>query len=162
MNQCLVAQHDKEAHIATGRVSRLARLHAALEKPSWGPAVGTKMNGMQINTRRIYSDTPRDDDGVRILVDKLWPRGVSKASASIDYWAKQTAPSNDLRHWYQHDPKKWDEFRNRYFTELDANPGAVAELRAQIADGPVTFLFASREEQLNNASALIEYLSSHA
>ncbi len=98
-------------------------------------------------------------DGVRVLVDRLWPRGVSKAAAKIDFWAKETAPSNELRRWYGHDPEKWDEFRRRYFAELDANAGGVAELRAHIERGAVTFVFASKEERLNDATALREYLA---
>jgi len=112
---------------------------------------------MTIRVRRVY-DPPAPDDGVRILVDRLWPRGLSKAAARIDYWAKSAAPSNELRRWYQHDPEKWPAFRRRYFAELDANPAAVAELRARLGKGPVTLLFGSREPKLNNAFALREYL----
>jgi uncharacterized protein YeaO (DUF488 family) len=112
----------------------------------------------RINTKRAYEKATAQD-GVRILVDRLWPRGVSKTIAKIDYWAKNTAPSNALRRWYGHDPEKWDEFRRRYFAELDANSDAVAELRGHIGRGPVTFVFASKEEQLNDATALREYLA---
>ena len=112
----------------------------------------------RINMKRAYEKATAQD-GVRILVDRLWPRGVSKTIAKIDYWAKNTAPSNALRRWYGHDPEKWDEFRRRYFAELDANSDAVAELRGHIGRGPVTFVFASKEEQLNDATALREYLA---
>ena len=114
---------------------------------------------MRIQTKRIYEPSAAAD-GRRILVDRLWPRGMSKSDANIDYWAKSVAPSNDLRRWYRHDPEKWREFRRRYFAELDDNPAAVAELRAQLGGGAVTLLFSSREERLNNASALREYLES--
>jgi uncharacterized protein YeaO (DUF488 family) len=88
----------------------------------------------------------------------LWPRGLSKQKARVDYWARAAAPSTELRRWYGHEPTKWDEFRRRYFAELDANPEAVAELREQLSGRKVTILFGSREEQLNNATALQEYL----
>ena len=94
-----------------------------------------------------------------MLIDRLWPRGVSKEAAKLDYWAKDAAPSNELRRWYGHDPAKWEEFRRRYFAELDANPEGVAALRAEITGATcVTILFSSREEDLNNARALREYL----
>jgi uncharacterized protein YeaO (DUF488 family) len=103
-------------------------------------------------------DPPSAADGRRILVDRLWARGLSKAGARIDFWAKDIAPSTSLRKWYGHDPEKWKEFRKRYFAELDANPDGVAELRAHLGSGPVTLLFSSKETRLNNASALREYL----
>lgn len=113
----------------------------------------------QIRIKRVYE--PRAaSDGRRILVDRLWPRGVSKADAGVDYWARDVAPSDTLRKWYRHDPAKWTSFRDRYFAELDANPGAVAELSAELGGGSVTLLFASKETELNNATALREYLGS--
>ena len=112
---------------------------------------------MQLRTKRIYAE-PDPSDGRRILIDRLWPRGVSKEAAQIDFWARSIAPSNELRKWYQHDPTKWREFRERYFAELDANHEGVSELLAHLGDGPATLLFGSKEERLNNASALREYL----
>jgi uncharacterized protein YeaO (DUF488 family) len=112
---------------------------------------------MPIRTKRIY-EPPARADGRRILVDRLWPRGLSKTAARIDYWAKAIAPSTRLRQWYGHDPAKWKEFRRRYFAELDANPRGLAELRRHLGTGTVTLLFSSREERLNNAMALREYL----
>ncbi len=114
---------------------------------------------MHLRTKRIY-DEPARSDGRRILIDRLWPRGVSKEAAQINFWAKAVAPSNELRQWYQHDSSKWAEFRDRYFAELDSNPEGVAELRSQLGSGVVTLLFSSKEERLNNASALREYLES--
>ena len=114
---------------------------------------------MRIRTKRIY-DPPARSDGRRILIDRLWPRGLTKDAAQLDWWAKAVAPSHALRRWYQHDPTKWDEFRRRYFAELDANPDALAELRAHLGSGTATLLFSSREERLNNATALREYLAS--
>lgn len=112
---------------------------------------------MRIQTKRVY-EPARESDGRRILVDRLWPRGLSKAAARIDYWAKAIAPSTKLRQWYGHDPAKWKEFRRRYFAELEANPEGIDELRRELRKGAVTFLYSSREERLNNATALQEYL----
>ena len=115
---------------------------------------------MKVRTKRIY-DEPARSDGRWVLIDRLWPRGVSKETAKLDFWAKAVAPSNELRQWYQHEPSKWPEFRDRYFAELDSNPEGVAELRSQLGSGTATLLFGSKEEHLNNASALREYLESH-
>jgi len=113
---------------------------------------------VRIRTKRVY-EKAAPSDGRRVLVDRLWPRGLAKAAAKVDWWAKAIAPSTELRRWYQHDPAKWDEFRRRYFAELDANPAGVAELRAQLGRGPVTLLYGSQETRLNNAAALCEYLA---
>ena len=112
---------------------------------------------MRIQTKRVY-EPALPSDGQRILIDRLWPRGVSKAAARIDFWAKGSAPSHDLRRWYGHDEAKWDEFRRRYFAELDGNPKALAELRENLGTGLATLVFASKEEKLNNARAMSEYL----
>lgn len=112
---------------------------------------------MRLRAKRVY-DAPAGADGRRILVDRLWPRGLSKSKAKIDFWAKSVAPSTALRKWYGHDPDKWKEFRRRYFAELDHNPEGVAELKAHLGKGTVTLLFSSKETRLNNAGALREYL----
>ena len=117
---------------------------------------------MKIRTKRIYEAPPTASDGRRILIDRLWPRGISKERAQIDFWARSVAPSHDLRRWYRHDPAKWDEFRRRYFAELDANPEGVEELRGRLGKGTVTLLFGSKETRLNNAAALKEYLESRS
>ncbi len=114
---------------------------------------------MRIRTKRIYEE-PARSDGRRILIDRLWPRGISKDAAQIHSWDKSVAPSHELRRWYQHEPSKWEEFRRRYFAELDANPEGLAELRAHLGQGTATLLFGSKEERLNNATALREYLES--
>lgn len=111
----------------------------------------------QLQVKRVYAP-PEAADGRRLLVDALWPRGLSKAHARIDAWLRQIAPSDELRRWFAHDPQRWDEFRLRYGAELDAAPRAVAELRAQLALGPATLLYAARDEGHNNAVALREYL----
>ena len=115
---------------------------------------------MHLRMKRVYED-PEPADGRRILVDRLWPRGIAKAKAKIDFWARSISPSNELRRWYGHDPDKWDEFRRRYFGELDENPDGVSELRSHLGSGRVTLLFSSKELRLNNAAALLEYLESH-
>ena len=116
---------------------------------------------MAIHLKRAY-DPPASSDGYRVLVDRLWPRGLSRASARIDYWAKAIAPSTALRQWYGHDPARWKEFRHRYFAELDANPEGLADLRRHLGKGTVTLLYSSKEERLNNATALQEYLGTRS
>lgn len=103
-------------------------------------------------------EAPEAADGRRILVDRLWPRGLSKEKAKVDIWAKGVAPSTELRRWYGHDPDKWTEFKSRYAAELDANPDQVAELRDEVRKGEVTFVYSSKETDLNNARALKEYI----
>ena len=116
---------------------------------------------MTLQIKRIY-DPAANSDGKRILVDRLWPRGLSKESARIDFWARAIAPSDDLRRWYQHDPEKWPEFKRRYFAELDGNPDGLQALRAEISQAKTTLLFSSKELQVNNAVALQEYLQRRA
>lgn len=112
---------------------------------------------MELRTKRIYAEAS-EEDGRRVLVDRLWPRGVSKERARLDAWAREIAPSDELRTWYAHQPEKWDEFRRRYFAELDERPEAVKKLRRELGSGTATLLFSSKEEELNNATALAEYL----
>ena len=114
---------------------------------------------MQIKIKRAY-ETPDDEDGQRILVDRLWPRGISKDRARIDFWPKELAPSTELRRWYGHDPEKWTEFKARYFKELDTQPVLMKELLEWIRRGTVTFVYSSKERRLNNAVAIREYVDS--
>lgn len=115
----------------------------------------------RIEIKRVY-DAPDAGDGRRILVDRLWPRGLTKEKAKIDYWAKDISPSNELRKWYGHEPGKWEEFKKRYFSELDRNKAAVDELIGQAGKGPVTFVYSSTERVINNAEALKSYLEMKA
>ena len=110
-----------------------------------------------IRIKRIY-ETPARDDGFRILVDRLWPRGLSKDKAKVDLWLKEIAPSNDLRKWYAHDPKKWGEFKKKYFKELYLKKELVDRILKKIKEGKVTLLFGAREEKFNNAVTLKEYI----
>ncbi len=115
---------------------------------------------MKIQIKRIY-DSIEPSDGTRILVDRLWPRGFKKETAGFVFWAKETAPSNELRKWYSHDHEKWNEFKAKYFTELDKNPESLDELRNHLKGDVVTFVFSSKEARLNNANALKEYIETH-
>lgn len=110
-----------------------------------------------IHVKRAYAE-PAPGDGQRLLVDGLWPRGITKADMRIEAWLRAIAPSTGLRRWFGHDPARWDGFRERYFAELAANPEALARLRSYTGRGPVTLLFAARDEDHNNAVALREYL----
>ena len=112
---------------------------------------------MTILLKRVY-ELPSVEDGKRILVDKLWLRGLKKEDAKIDEWAKDVAPSNGLRIWYGHDPDRWNEFRIRYWKELDAKRGVVENLAEESKERRVTFVFGAKETKLNNANVLKEYI----
>jgi uncharacterized protein YeaO (DUF488 family) len=112
---------------------------------------------MQIFIKRIY-EAQSAQDGARVLVDRLWPRGLKKEDAALDDWIKDIAPSNELRKWFNHEEKKWSEFKERYFKELDEKGTALQRLKKLIGSGRVTLLYSSKEEKLNNAVALKEYL----
>ncbi len=114
---------------------------------------------MAIRLKRAYAPAELDD-GFRILVDRLVPRGLAKKSSHIDLWLTDIAPSSALRKWFDHDPKRWRSFRAKYFREIESNPGVLATLLEQIRNGPVTLLYAAREQRYNDAVALNEYLSS--
>lgn len=115
---------------------------------------------MGIMLKRLY-DKPNAEDGLRVLVERLWPRGLSKNDAKVDLWVKDAAPSTELRNWFGHDASKWKEFRKRYYEELDHNPDVVEKLRELLKrNEQVTFVFASRERKYNNSAALKDYLES--
>jgi uncharacterized protein YeaO (DUF488 family) len=116
---------------------------------------------MDIRVKRAYR-AARRSDGARVLVDRLWPRGLSRERLRFDHWAKGLAPSTELRRWFGHDPARWDEFMTRYAKELDAQPEAVKALLGLAREGPVTLLYAAKDEERNNAVALKEYLERHA
>ena len=113
---------------------------------------------MAFSTKRIYEPVSARD-GERILVERLWPRGVRKQDAAIDEWLKDVAPSTALRKWFGHDPNRWDAFCERYAAELDARPDVVEALRARGRRRRVTLIFSSKEERFNNAVALRDYLA---
>lgn len=110
-----------------------------------------------IKMKRVY-DPPSRNDGTRILIDRLWPRGLKKEDARIDEWMKELAPSSELRKWFDHDPEKWDEFRRRFIEELQGKQETLDHVVALAQKGTVTLLFASKEERFNNAVALKEYM----
>ncbi|MFP7571503.1 DUF488 domain-containing protein [Marivita sp. S2033] len=107
--------------------------------------------------KRAYEE-PGRSDGQRILVDRIWPRGVSKEDLDLDDWMKDIAPSDDLRDWFDHDPDKWDEFQKRYAKELDGKDDVVAELKDRLKEGRVTLVYGAKDEEHNNAVALKAYL----
>jgi uncharacterized protein YeaO (DUF488 family) len=110
-----------------------------------------------IKIKRAY-DLPSQDDGKRILVDRLWPRGLKKENAQVDVWIKNIAPSDELRKWFRHEPGKWSEFKKRFFLELRGKQDMVAEIVNTSRKGTVTLLFGAKEERFNNAVALKEYV----
>jgi len=112
---------------------------------------------MVILLKRAY-EPPGPDDGFRILVDRLWPRGVSKDSARIDWWFKDIAPSTSLRKWFDHDPAKWNEFSDRYLSELRHNADAVEQLKEQAHRGPVTLVYGAKDKEHTHALVLKAYL----
>ena len=112
---------------------------------------------LRITLKRVY-EAPAPDDGPRILVERLWPRGLSKAAAAVDHWTKDVSPSPDLRKWYGHRPALWPEFRERYLAELADNAAEVDALRRLCADGPVTFVYAAKDTERNSAVVLRDYL----
>ena len=112
---------------------------------------------MAIQIKRAY-ETPSKEDGARILIDGLWPRGVTKEKAAIAEWMKEIAVSAPLRKWFSHDPAKWPEFKKRYRAELARKPGAVARLRALARKGTLTIVYGAKDEAHNNAVVLKEFL----
>ncbi|MGE3108962.1 MAG: DUF488 domain-containing protein [Vicinamibacterales bacterium] len=110
-----------------------------------------------IHVKRAY-EKPSRKDGLRILVERLWPRGLTKARAALDLWVKEVAPSPALRKWFSHDPAKWKQFEQRYWKELRGNPDAVDLLRRHIRKRTVTFVYAARDEEHNGAVALKAFL----
>jgi uncharacterized protein YeaO (DUF488 family) len=114
-----------------------------------------------IKLKRVYEEEA-PDDGVRYLVERLWPRGLKKTSLHIDAWLKDAGPSTELRKWFSHDPGKWRDFRRRYFSELDRAPEAWAPIRDAARKGTVTLLYSSHDTEHNNAVALKEFIERKA
>lgn len=115
------------------------------------------MTGARIKLKRAY-EKPAAGDGTRILVERLWPRGLTKEAAALDEWMKEISPSPELRKWYGHDPAKWPEFQKRYRKELKENEDAVERLKKIVAKGPVTFVYAAKDEERNSAAVLKTFL----
>ena len=110
-----------------------------------------------IKVQRIYNN-PKGNNTFRVLVDRLWPRGLSKEDVKVDLWQKDIAPSNTLRKWFSHDERKWDEFKTRYFKELEKNSKSVKIILDKVKEESITLLYGAKETQFNNAMALKEYL----
>lgn len=113
---------------------------------------------MAVKLKRVY-EAPAKDDGTRILVDRLWPRGLTKERARVDLWLKEVAPSTELRKWFAHDPAKWTEFKTRYRAELKQNHEQIALLKAAVAKGPATLLYGAKDQEHNEAIVLLELLN---
>ena len=111
-----------------------------------------------VKLKRVY-EAPSTEDGTRILVDRLWPRGLTKEKARVDLWLKDVAPSNELRKWFAHDPTKWPEFKARYQAELKQNPAQVALLKQAVAKGPATLIYGAKDEEHNEAVVLQKLLN---
>jgi uncharacterized protein YeaO (DUF488 family) len=116
---------------------------------------------MEIQLRRAY-DSPRRGDGYRVLVDRVWPRGVSKDDLELDEWRKEIAPSTRLRKWFGHDPERWKEFQKRYFAELEGKQDSVRELMKRARQGRITLVHGARDQDHNQAVALSAYLRARA
>jgi len=112
---------------------------------------------MKIKIKRAYEPSHKDD-GVRILVDRLWPRGLTKEKASVDLWLKEIAPSTELRKWFAHDPKKWKSFRGRYETEIRHNDDLIKVLKDKAREGTVTLIYGARDQKHNEALVLKQFL----
>jgi uncharacterized protein YeaO (DUF488 family) len=113
-----------------------------------------------IKLKRAY-EKPSRDDGARILVDRLWPRGLTRERAALDLWLKEVAPSSELRTWFGHDPTRWERFRERYWKELEAEEEAVRLLEEKGKQGTITLVYAARDEEHNGALALKQFLEAH-
>lgn len=112
---------------------------------------------MHIIIKRVY-ETPSKEDGNRILIDRLWPRGLTKEKAKIDLWLKEIAPTTELRKWFGHDPSKWTEFQKRYVAEIKKNVAVTSQLEKQLKKGKVTLVYGAKDEEHNDAVVLKEYL----
>jgi uncharacterized protein YeaO (DUF488 family) len=119
--------------------------------------MGNRISAAGVKLKRAY-EPPASSDGRRILIDRLWPRGVSKAQAAIDQWRKDVAPSTDLRKWFGHDPARWQEFRKRYAAEIREHSEELRELRRRAREGTVTLVYSARDEAHNDAVVLREIL----
>jgi uncharacterized protein YeaO (DUF488 family) len=112
---------------------------------------------LNIRLKRAY-DPPSAEDGLRVLVDRLWPRGLAKTEAAIDCWLKEVAPSSELRRWFGHDPRKWNEFRRKYQVELSGRGDLLKELRQAAGEGPLTLVYSARDQEHNQAVVLRDVL----
>jgi len=140
-------------------VTRMGKITERRARVKRNSGVESKMKKARrhVRLKRVY-EKPSKEDGVRILVERLWPRGLTKEKARIDLWPKEIAPSDGLRKWFGHDPAKWDDFRKRYEAELKKKKEAIERLRRKVGEGDVTFVYAARDEAHNSAVALKRFL----
>lgn len=143
-------------HAAVGRSPHGVR-QAAADGDGTAGIVGDRLPPGHVRLRRIY-EPAAPDDGPRVLVEKLWPRGLKRTEAAIDLWLKEVAPSTELRRWFGHDPARWQEFRRQYLAELGRNAERAAPLHELARRGPVTLLFATRDVAHSGAAVLREFL----
>ena len=113
---------------------------------------------MTVTLERVY-EKPAESDGTRILIDRLWPRGLTKEKAKVDVWLKEIAPSAELRKWFNHELSKWPEFKKRYWAELNNNTEALSVLKKHLASGKVTIVYGAKDEEHNDAVAIQQYLN---
>jgi uncharacterized protein YeaO (DUF488 family) len=143
------------------RSGKRRRKHGRAERARGFNSNSTHGKGMikhvRIGVARAY-DPPGDDDGARYLVDRVWPRGIRKDALRIEQWLRDVAPSNELRRWFGHDPRRWDAFVERYRAELDANRPAWEPLLEAASQGPITLVYGARDAEHNQAVALRDYL----
>lgn len=146
--------------VRTGRCFRDSRTESATE--TWAQASARPGRGTLIVSLKSSRERPADMDGYRILVDRIWPRGISKKALALDEWVREIAPTTELRKWFGHDHSKWQEFKHRYFRELDERPNAIARLVETVRRQPTTLVFGARDVDRNNAVAPKEYLERNA
>ena len=114
----------------------------------------------KLKIKRVYEQRS-ENDGYRVLVDRLWPRGIKKEAAGIDLWLKDIAPSAELRKWFGHKPEKWKKFKEKYFEELESNSGLNELIKTVSSNSIVTFVYSAKEENFNNAVALLEFIENY-
>lgn len=112
----------------------------------------------KVNFKRAYEE-PSAQDGFRILIDRLWPRGLTKEKAAIDLWLKDIAPSTELRKWFNHDPEKWKDFQKKYRSEIKTNPECLGQIKDKMKEGKVTLVYSAKDEAHNDAVVLAEFLN---
>jgi uncharacterized protein YeaO (DUF488 family) len=139
-------QTGPKGHASTAELALIVFYMQQNDGRYWGDA-------MELKIKRVY-EPPGESDGTRILIDRLWPRGLSKEKAAVDLWLKEIAPSTELRKWFDHDPDKWDEFQKRYRDELEENEEGVQRLRDEMKRGAVTLVYGAKDEEHNDAVAL--------
>ena len=136
-------------------MNRMYEIDPWLSKPPFSRT--RPIDNMNVRLKRVY-EKPDKGDGVRILVDRLWPRGLSKKKAQVDFWLKEIAPTSELRKWFRHDPKKWDEFQKRYEQEIRRKDDLMKILKRRARQGAITLIYAARDEKHNEAVVLKHFL----